>query len=168
MHSRRGGFTLIETLVVISIIAVLIGLLLPALHRARLQAKVTRARREVKELKEAWDAYFLEYRTWPPHVGYMDSNYVAMLMGTHTVGGTNVLNPRNMAFLDFRSGTEYYCDPWGTPGNNSSAYMVEMDEDGDNMVDLGGGNKIGASVAVWSKGPDRLNNTADDICSWKD
>jgi prepilin-type N-terminal cleavage/methylation domain-containing protein/prepilin-type processing-associated H-X9-DG protein len=62
MTQRQPGFTLIELLVVIAIIAVLMGILMPVLHKAREQGKDVICRNNLKQIglganlyAQAWD-----------------------------------------------------------------------------------------------------------------
>ena len=63
---RRGGFTLVELLVVIGIIALLVGILLPTLNRARESGKRVACQSNLRQLGMAFAMYTGGNRGWYP------------------------------------------------------------------------------------------------------
>jgi len=117
---RRGGFTLMEMMIVITIAAILLGLLAGGYTQALNTAKRARAETQLRELVKAWNEYYIAYPKkqdgtggWPPSLDgqtdvLMTYDKLKYLFADN--------NDKGITFLSINipaAGT--YCDPWGNP-----------------------------------------------------
>ena len=101
---RRAGFTLIEMLVIIAIIAVLAAVVAPEVFRNVSDANVSAARQQIELLSTALDGYRLDNHAYPT-----TEQGLAALRTEPTVG----TRPRNWRGPYLRRALP--ADPWGNP-----------------------------------------------------
>lgn len=75
MQKRGRKFTLIELLIVIAIIAILAGLLLPALDRARRTSRATACVNNLKQIYLGFQNYSSDYDGYYPRYGFDSQPY---------------------------------------------------------------------------------------------
>ncbi|MFH1184737.1 MAG: prepilin-type N-terminal cleavage/methylation domain-containing protein, partial [Chloroflexota bacterium] len=92
---KRKAFTLVELLVVIAIIAILAGLLLPALQRARAQARIAACMNNLKQFGIGIEMYASEshYSTMPAATANdVTEGDLVKALGKLYNGGSGVVN----------------------------------------------------------------------------
>jgi prepilin-type N-terminal cleavage/methylation domain-containing protein len=187
MHaSSRGNahaFSLIELLVVITIIVVLMGLLFPAFRGVQDQAKRTQAKNDLTQIVTAVNAFYTEYGKYPPPatggsnitVGGSGGESSSKTLFDPLRGLDLTSNPKQIAFFNppevkdaanlrggVKSANGAFYDPWGTP------YAVRIDGDYDNILpnpyttDTGAGpTDLRNGVIAWSLGKDQAGGSGD-------
>lgn len=186
----RAAFTLIELLTVITIIAILMGLLFPAIAIVKEQARKAQAKADVAGIAAAVKQYYTEYGKYP--IGSQPSGQDTLfgdkvsnkelfniLRNIYSGTGANY-NPRGIVFFEGRMASNAespragfvpsdaktgspgsFVDPWG------QEYRIAIDSDYDNQITIlpysdftTNGPRTG--VAVFSLGKDtKLGNNGD-------
>ena len=188
------AFSLLELLVVITIIGILAAIMVPTAGKIMEQAKKNKAKHTALSLKNAISTYQTEYRKLPVKPSLVSDSEIHLVSNSELMdvlcaspsqihkGG---LNPRKITFytdstarplgngkyhsgvrIDSDGSAELY-DPWG------SHYYVVLDGDGNGRLkkpswdEKTDSAELTAAIIVWSPGPDTESGKgSDNVKTW--
>lgn len=172
--TSRSGFTLLELLIVISIIAILAAIAFPATSLVMTQARKAQAKTQAQGIVNAIKLYETQYAVLPlgnspgEQQILTDQNFINILTGvdqdqnpkeTVFIEGKVAKQaagskPARSGFVEEGGGSQSLVDPWGNP------YVVIMDADDDKQIKVPGiESPIRANAVAWSYGkPDKSSD----------
>ena len=99
MKDRRGGFTLVELIVVISIIMVLAAMIIPGLAKGQYLSKKAATKSEISNMETALALYESDYGAYPEDD---EDNYSSKKMVDALNGKTEEGQPRKKTYYPFK------------------------------------------------------------------
>lgn len=138
-HSREGGFTLIEIMVVVIIIGLLAAIVAPQVIGRVDDAQIEKARADIRNIESALNLYRLDNFAYPSSEQGIEA----------LVNRPNDPNLRNWKAGGYL--TRVPADPWGNPylylnpGNNGEIDVYTLGRDG-----RPGGEGIDADIGNWN------------------
>ena len=148
-YSAFDGFTLVEILVILGVIAILTGLILSGGIAAKKRAKIYQARTMIASLETALALYHVDFGAYP---AAGNQNLVNLLFDSAAYSPNSDWHGPYMSFkkndLNGSIPSAAVIDPWEVD------YHYTMDS--------------ALPYKIWSNGPDQQNDNGadDDIISW--
>ncbi|MBF0522716.1 MAG: type II secretion system protein GspG [Candidatus Omnitrophica bacterium] len=136
---NKKGFTILEIIVVVSVIAILLGVALPRLKGMQEEAKITQVKSELKTLQAAVEAYKIHQGSYPNVDNPPDWETSYLITATPKIIDSELLDP-------FTQGAEYRYV------NHGNYYVIWS---------VGAGD--GSSTLLFSN-DGAVTNAGDNIC----
>jgi type IV pilus assembly protein PilA len=149
LHTRRGGFTLIELMIVVAIIGILAAIAIPNFLRFQLKAKSSEGKTNLAAIRTAEESYFAEY-----------GNYISALPSPPT-GSMTPYNQKTV-FSHAVAAAGFDTVGWSPEGQVYFNYSAEINGAAD-MFTAGAGADIdndtgsGGDPQVWGYRKGTLN-----------
>lgn len=154
----KKGFTLIELMVVMALMAVLATLIIGAITIARKSAKYAEARKEMSDIRSVFENFLIKKKELPPTKGSLSSNgdycdYCRIAAGTPSNWVDLLTYLKGLGYMDEAAVTRYSTDPWGNPYAYDDNYGQQY------------GDPVPATRSLLcTTGPDGTVGNGDDEC----